>query len=88
MNGQPNMVELAKRLRDQATAVDPEAAICSEELWNFEVDSDYLDYTWNWGGFRDCQAFTGVFPSPRISCIVTAAPAGPGGPPGPRPAPL
>ncbi|HNT37449.1 MAG TPA: hypothetical protein PKH07_20815, partial [bacterium] len=30
--------------------------------------------TWNWGGFRNCQAFTSVFPSPRISCIVTAAP--------------
>lgn len=67
VNGKPNMVELAKRLRDQATAVDPEAAICAEELWNFEVDSDYLDYTWNWNNPGDGDALHAMFEAPRVS---------------------
>ncbi len=69
-----NIIKLMSKVRAEAKKVDPESTFSSEELWNMEVDADYLDYTWNWGGFRDCQAFTSVFPFPRISCIVTAAP--------------
>ncbi|MBN1492230.1 MAG: hypothetical protein JXA69_20120 [Phycisphaerae bacterium] len=69
-----NIIKIVSEVRAEAKKVDPESTFSSEELWNMEIDADYLDYTWNWGGFRDCQAFTSVFPSPRISCIVTAAP--------------
>lgn len=69
-----NIIKLMSKVRAEAKKVDPESTFSSEELWNMEIDADYLDYTWNWGGFRDCQAFTSVFPSPRINCIVTAAP--------------
>lgn len=68
-----NIIKLMSRVRIEARKVDPESTFSAEELWNMEVDADHLDYTWNWGGFRDCQAFTSVFPSPRISCIVTGA---------------
>jgi hypothetical protein len=69
-----NIIRLMSKVRAEAKKSDPESTFSSEELWNMEIDADYLDYTWNWGGYRDCQAFTSVFPSPRISCIVTAAP--------------
>ena len=69
-----NIIKLMSQVRARAKEVDRDSTFSSEELWNMEIDADYLDYTWNWGGFRDCQAFTSVFPSPRISCIVTSAP--------------
>jgi len=69
-----NIINLISKVRAKAKEVDPESTFSSEEMYNIEVDADYLDYVWNWGGFRNCQAFTNVFPSPRISCIVTEAP--------------
>ena len=45
--------------------LDPESTFSGEELWNLEVDCEWLDYTWNWGGYRDCQAFVNAFPAPR-----------------------
>jgi hypothetical protein len=30
-----------------------------------EIDAERLDYTWNWGPYRDCQAFVDAFPAPR-----------------------
>jgi len=69
-----NIIKLMSQVRAKARSIDPESTFSTEELWNMEIDADYIDYTWNWGGFRDCQAFTSVFPSPRISCIVSAAP--------------
>ena len=33
--------------------------------YNLEVDCEWLDYTWNWGTYLDCQAFTNAFPAPR-----------------------
>lgn len=70
-----DIIRLTSEIRAHARKVDPESTFSAEALWNMEIDADYLDYTWNWGGFRDCQAFTNAFPSPRISCIVTAAPS-------------
>jgi hypothetical protein len=61
---------LGAAIRDMAYARDAEATFSGEELWNLEVDWRELDYTWNWGSYRDCQAFTSAFPSPRISCNV------------------
>lgn len=69
-----NTHSLTKEIRAYASKIDPEATFCGEELWNMEPDSAYLDYTWNWGGYRDCRAFTSSFPTPRInSCITDSA---------------
>ena len=70
----PNMISLASQIRDYATKGDPEATFSGEELWNLEADSSILDYTWDWGGYRDCRAFTSVFPSPRINCCISYSP--------------
>ncbi|HNT35336.1 MAG TPA: hypothetical protein PKH07_10110, partial [bacterium] len=69
-----NIIRIMSKVRAEAKRLDPESTLSGEEMVNLEVDADYLDFTWNWGGFRNCQAFTNVFPSPRISCIVTEAP--------------
>jgi hypothetical protein len=61
----PGMQDLTRRIRDRARSKDPESSFSGEELWNVEIDSEWLDYTWNWGGYRDCQAFVNAFPAPR-----------------------
>lgn len=62
---QPNIQDLTRRIRDYARSLDPESSFSAEELWNLEVDCEWLDYTWNWGTYRDCQAFVNAFPAPR-----------------------
>ncbi len=61
----PSMQDLTARIRDQARKIDPESTFSGEELWNIEVDCEWLDYTWNWTPYRDCQAYVSVFPAPR-----------------------
>lgn len=62
---QPSIQDLTRRIRDYARTLDPESSFSAEELWNLEVDCEWLDYTWNWGAYRDCQAFVNAFPAPR-----------------------
>jgi hypothetical protein len=69
------MNSLSSQIRAYAKQRDPESTFSGEELWNLEIDSAYLDYTWNWGGYRDCRAFTSVFPSPRVNCCITSSAA-------------
>jgi hypothetical protein len=62
---EPNIPSLVRQIRRHSRERDPQSTFSAEELFNIEVDCDYLDYTWNWGGYLDCQAYTNVFPSPR-----------------------
>lgn len=70
---QPDIYKLTTRIRDIAKKADPESTFSAEELWNMELDCNYLDYTWNWGTYRDCQAFTNAFPAPRINCNINSS---------------
>jgi len=70
---EPNMISLARDIRACARAADPESTFSGEELWNIEIDSAVLDYTWDWGGYKDCRAFTSVFPAPRVNCCVSSS---------------
>lgn len=70
----PNFQTLTTGIREYARQRDPESTFSGEELWNLEIDSAYLDYTWNWGGYRDCRALTSVLPTPRINAIVSQSP--------------
>ncbi|MEP6662700.1 MAG: hypothetical protein ABJC04_03450, partial [Verrucomicrobiota bacterium] len=67
----PNLQDLTRGIRDYAQKHDPESTFSGEQLWNMEIDSGYLDYTWNWGGYRDCRALTSVLPTPRVDAIVS-----------------
>ena len=70
----PNMNTLSEQIRAYSRQHDPESTFSGEELWNFEIDSAYLDYTWNWGGYRDIRPLTSVFPAPRVNCCISASP--------------
>ena len=70
---EPNQISLAKKIRDYARSVDPQAVFSAEELYNIEVDAAVVDYTWNWTGYRDLQALTSVLPVPRINCNVSSS---------------
>ncbi len=65
---------IAHQIVDAIKKADPTATFSGEELWNLEDDATFLDYTWNWGGYRDCQAFTNSFPAPRINCTIDHSP--------------
>jgi hypothetical protein len=71
---EPNMISLAKQILDYAKKSDPESSFSGEELLNFELDANYLDYTWNWDGYMDRKALTSAFPSPRINCCISSSP--------------
>lgn len=70
----PNMNTLSEQIRAYSRQRDPESTFSGEELWNFEIDSAYLDYTWNWGGYRDIRPLTSVFPAPRVNCCISQSP--------------
>ena len=71
---EPNMQTITKKIREYALQHDPEASFCAEELWNIEIDSGYLDFTWNWGGHRNCLPLTSVLPTPRVNACITQSP--------------
>lgn len=66
----PSIQDLTKRIRDFARKIDPESTFSGEELWNVEIDSEWLDYTWDWGGYADRQAFVNAFPAPRPNANI------------------
>ncbi|MHB1001323.1 MAG: DUF6259 domain-containing protein [Armatimonadota bacterium] len=67
---QPDIYKLTSRIRAIAKKADPESTFSAEELWNMELDSNHLDYTWNWKTYGDNQAFMNAFPAPRINCNI------------------
>jgi hypothetical protein len=71
----PTIQDLTKRIRDYARSKDPEASFSGESLWNVEVDAEWLDYTWNWGGYADRQAFVNAFPAPRPNVNINRSEA-------------
>ena len=75
--GPRNMHTLAADIVRSLAAADPEATFSGEELWNFELDSDYLDYTWNWNwpGYQNCEALLSAFSAPRVNVHVNTNPA-------------
>jgi len=71
----PTIQELTRRIRDYARRLDPESTFSGESLWNVEIDSEWLDYTWNWGGYADRQAFINAFPAPRPNANINRSEA-------------
>jgi hypothetical protein len=71
---EPNMQSLTTKIREYALKHDPEATFSAEELWNLEIDSGYLDFTWDWGGYRNCAPLTSVLPTPRVNACISQSP--------------
>ena len=69
--GDNNLVDISREFRRHQKAIDPDSTWSGEEVYNMEISMEWLDYTWNWGGFRDKQAFNSIFKYPRINMNVT-----------------
>jgi hypothetical protein len=72
----PNMNSVTSLIRAYAKRRDPESTFSGEELRNWELDSNILDYTWNWGPYKgkDFCPLTSVFPSPRLNYCIDSSP--------------
>jgi len=72
----PNMSSVTSRIRALAKQRDPESTFSGEELRSWELDTNLLDYTWNWGPYRgrDFRPLTSVFPSPRLNYCIDSSP--------------
>lgn len=69
-----DLVELTERILDLLKKDDPEATFSGEELWNWEIDSELLDYTWNWT-LKDYVILNSAFPAPRANYNIEHSPA-------------
>ena len=68
---EPNLFTLTRKIRALAKQKDPESTFSGEASNNLELESEALDYTWNWvPSYVDYRAFTSVFPSPRLNVNV------------------
>ncbi len=67
----PNLNSLTTKILAAAKRKDPESTFFGEELWNIDVDSAQLDYTWDWGSYRDVRPLTSVYPAPRVNCCIS-----------------
>jgi hypothetical protein len=72
----PNIHSLTSLLRAYAKQRDPESTLSGEELRSWELDSNYLDYTWNWGPYKgkDFRPLTSVYPAPRLNFCIDSSP--------------
>ena len=74
-NDKPNLQDLTRRIRDYARSKDPQSTFSGEELWQVEIDAEWLDYTWNWADYTDAGPTTNVLRSPRLSRRLALYPA-------------
>ncbi len=72
----PNMHSVTSLIRAHAKQRDPESTFSGEELRSWELDTNDLDYTWNWGPYKDkdFRPLTSVFPSPRLNHCIDSSP--------------
>jgi hypothetical protein len=68
---EPNLFTLTRKIRAAAKQKDPESTFSGEASNNLELESEALDYTWNWvPGYVDYRAFSSVFSSPRLNVNI------------------
>jgi hypothetical protein len=73
----PNLETLFAKVRAAACEKDPEATFAGECLNNLDLDSRWLDYTWNWALFDeplDWRALVNAYPTPRFNVNVGTSP--------------
>ena len=69
------LLTVLREIREYSRQRDPQSTLSAEELYNLEISSDYLDYTWNWYLYKkDLQPITSAFPGPRINANIDASP--------------
>lgn len=73
----PNLETIFAKVRNAASEKDPAATFAGECLNNLDLDSRWLDYTWNWALFdpqMDWRALVNAYPTPRFNVNVGTSP--------------
>ena len=68
--GRPPLLALTDRVRAHARAKDPQSVFSGESGMHLELDSQALDYLWNWNDYEDAAPISTVLKNPRLSCNV------------------
>ncbi|NUM52671.1 MAG: hypothetical protein HUU46_03415 [Candidatus Hydrogenedentes bacterium] len=74
---EPNIETIFRKVRTAAKARNPESTFAAEDLNNLDLDSRWLDYTWNWALFSedlDWRALVNAYPAPRFNVNVGTSP--------------
>ncbi|MBI2432206.1 MAG: hypothetical protein HYV26_04990 [Candidatus Hydrogenedentes bacterium] len=74
---EPNLTAIFSQVRQAARARDPESTFAAEDLNNLDLDSRWLDYTWNWVLFDeslDLRALVNAYPTPRFNVNAGSSP--------------
>lgn len=74
---EPNLTTIFGKVRAAAKKKDPEATFAAENLNNIDLDSRWLDYTWNWVVFEenlDCRALVNAYTTPHFNVNVGTSP--------------
>ncbi|MFH1742939.1 MAG: hypothetical protein ABIH23_28375 [bacterium] len=71
---EPNVYTLTSKIRALARQHDPESVFAGESVTNLEIESNYIDYTWNWLDYGDFRPYTSVFPAPRVAVNIDNSP--------------
>ncbi|MCC6820431.1 MAG: hypothetical protein IT579_06840 [Verrucomicrobia subdivision 3 bacterium] len=73
----PNLETVFATVRAAASEKNPAATFAGECLNNLDLDSRWLDYTWNWALFdqpMDWRALVNAYPTPRFNVNVGTSP--------------
>lgn len=74
---EPNLETIFRQVRAAAKQADPESTFAGESLNNIDLDSRWLDYTWNWALFAedtDWRALVNAYDAPRFNVNVGNSP--------------
>jgi hypothetical protein len=74
---EPNIGTVFAKVRTAAKERDSEATFAGEDINNLDLDSRWLDYTWNWALFSedlDWRALVNAYPTTRFNVNVGTSP--------------
>lgn len=74
---EPNLETIFRQVRAAAKKADQESTFAGESLNNIDLDSRWLDYTWNWALFAegtDWRALVNAYDTPRFNVNVGNSP--------------
>ncbi len=66
----PPLLTLMDDVRKRARARDPQSTFSGESSTHLELDTQILDYLWNWTDYEDAAPITSVLSAPRLDCNV------------------
>jgi hypothetical protein len=66
----PPLLTLIDSVRQRARARDPQSTFSGESVTHLELESQVLDYLWNWTDYEDAAPITSVLSAPRLDCNV------------------